>query len=367
MRSTGRNTPSSPARTHPWRNIGVDTVARPQTAANWILIAPVDTESQSRYVPARIATMFGNGTAGRIGDRFMSAVTRARHRIGAHTSAAGGVHRAAEEAAALGCNTLQVFTRSPRMWQGRAPSPESVDHLAELRREHDLNPVAVHGCYLTNLAAADPLVLEKSKRSFRLEIDNARLIGADYLVIHPGSARGQSIEQATEGLASALAEVQRDFDWGTLRLLLENTAGGGATLGRDFAELASIKQAVEARCDAPLGYCIDTAHCFAAGYDVSTAEGLHDTVRAMHEALGMEQVRLMHTNDSKTALGSNSDRHESIGEGRIGSEAFVRILRHPDLRAKPMILETPFIDGSHAENVRRLWALADEAAADRTE
>ena len=287
-----------------------------------------------------------------------------RHRIGAHTSAAGGVHRAAEEAVAIGCNTVQVFTRSPRMWRGTAPSADSVARLAALRREHDLRPLAVHGCYLTNLAAADPEVQRRSRESFRLEIDNARAIGADYLVIHPGSAKGQTRPAAIEVFAAAVAEVQRGFEWGTLRLLLENTAGGGDTLGRSFEELAELSQAVGALCDAPLGFCIDTAHSFEAGYDITTERGLRDTVRSMHQCLGMANVRLFHANDSKTALGSNRDRHESIGDGYIGAEAFARILSHPRLRAKPFILETPFIDESHGENVRRLWDLAGEPLAD---
>lgn len=287
-----------------------------------------------------------------------------RHRIGAHTSAAGGVHRAAEEAVAIGCNTVQVFTRSPRMWRGTAPSADSVARLAALRREHDLRPLAVHGCYLTNLAAVDPEVQRRSRESFRLEIENASAIGAEYLVIHPGSAKGQTRREAVEVFAEALAEVQRGFDWGTLRLLLENTAGGGATLGRSFEELADISQAVRALCDAPLGFCIDTAHSFEAGYDITTEKGLRDTVRSMHQCLGMANVRLVHANDSKTALGSNRDRHESIGDGYIGAEAFARILSHPRLRAKPFILETPFIDESHRENVRRLWELAGEPLTD---
>jgi len=287
-----------------------------------------------------------------------------RHRIGAHTSAAGGVHRAAEAAVAIGCNTVQVFTRSPRMWRGKAPSCESISRLAALRNEHDLHPLAVHGCYLTNLAAANPEVQQRSRESFRLEIENARAIGADYLVIHPGSAKGQSRERAIEVFSAALAEVERGFDWGSLRLLLENTAGGGDTLGRSFEELAELGQAVAALCNAPLGFCIDTAHSFEAGYDISTAKGLRDTVRSMHEHLGMERVYLFHANDSKTEFGSNRDRHESIGDGYIGAEAFARILRHPRLRAKPFILETPFIDESHRENVRRLWDLAGEPLAD---
>ena len=287
---------------------------------------------------------------------------RKKHRIGAHTSAAGGVHRAAQEAIEIGCNTLQVFTRSPRMWRGSAPSEESIRRLNKLRSDHDLHPVAVHGCYLTNLAAADPVIQERSRESFRLEIENARAIGADYLVIHPGSAKGQSRKSAIEVFASALAAAQRGFEWGRLRLLLENTAGGGATLGRTFEELLELRKAVEACCDVPLGFCIDTAHCFEAGYDVSTKVGLRATVGAMSRTLGMKNVRLLHTNDSKTELGSNRDRHESIGDGYIGSGAFARMLRHSWLRSKPFILETPFIDGSHRENVRRLWALADSGS-----
>ncbi len=282
------------------------------------------------------------------------------HRIGAHTSAAGGVHRAAEEAVEIGCNTLQVFTRSPRMWRGSAPSPQSVERLVALRSEHDLAPVAVHGCYLTNLAASDEVVAAKSRASFRLEIENARAIGADYLVIHPGSARGQGTDQAIEAFATAVASVEEGFDWGPVRLLLENTAGGGATLGRSFEELAVLREAVRTRCAAPVGFCIDTAHSFEAGYDISTEQGLQETLSEIRRHLGMDSVHVIHANDSKTDLGSNSDRHESIGEGRIGSEAFARMLAQPDLRDKPFILETPFIDGSHRENVRRLWELAGE-------
>lgn len=285
------------------------------------------------------------------------------HRIGAHTSAAGGVHRAAQEAVRIGCNALQVFTRSPRMWRGASPKPDSVRRLNEIRRKHDLSPLAVHGCYLTNLAAADGTVQEKSRQSFRLEIENAKAVGADYLIIHPGSARGQSTESAIEVFATAVAEVQRGFEWGRMRLLLENTAGGGATLGRSFEELAALREAVAARCDAPVGFCIDTAHSFEAGYDLSLEQGLEDTVALIRKHLGMDSVEVLHANDSKTGLGSNRDRHESIGDGRIGSEAFARMLAHRALRSKPFILETPFIDGSHEENVRRLWALARDGAA----
>lgn len=288
-------------------------------------------------------------------------VTSRKHRIGAHTSAAGGVHRAAEEAVRIGCNALQVFTRSPRMWRGTAPRPDSIRRLDEIRRKHDLWPVAVHGCYLTNLAAADKTVHDKSRQSFRLEIENARAIGADFLVIHPGSARGQATSMAIEVFADAVADVQQGFDWGAMRLLLENTAGGGATLGRSFEELAALREAVARRCDAPVGFCIDTAHSFEAGYDISSEQGLETTAGLIREHLGMDSIHVLHANDSKTPLGSNRDRHESIGDGHIGSAAFARMLAHSEFGSKPFILETPFIDGGHGENVRRLWALAGTA------
>jgi len=283
-------------------------------------------------------------------------------RIGAHTSTAGGVYKAAEEAVELGCNCLQIFTRSPRMWRASAPSARDVARLNELRAEHDLNPLVVHGNYLTNLASNDREIRKNSIQSFRLEIENARAVGADYLVIHPGSAKGQTVGDAIEGLADALVKSQKGFDWGALTLLLENTAGGGATIGRSFEELATLRAAIKQRAKVPLGFCLDTAHCFEAGYDVSTAAGLRAMVREMDLYIGVENVPVIHANDSKTPLGSNRDRHESIGEGFIGAEAFERILRHPKLRRMAFILETPMgEDGTHQANVDRLRGLAPGA------
>ncbi len=280
-------------------------------------------------------------------------------RIGAHTSTAGGVYKAAEEAVELGCNCLQIFTRSPRMWRASVPAAADVARLSELRAEHDLSPLVVHGNYLTNLASADREIRKNSIRSFRLEIENARAVEADYLVIHPGSAKEQTVAKAIEGLAKALVKSQKGFDWGSLTLLLENTAGGGATIGRSFDELATLRAAIEQRADIPIGYCLDTAHCFEAGYDVSTATGLRAMVREMERHIGAENVPVIHANDSKTRLASNRDRHESIGEGFIGAPAFERILRHPKLRRKAFILETPLgEDGTHQANVDRLRELA---------
>ena len=245
------------------------------------------------------------------------------------------------------------------MWRASVPAASAVARLNELRAEHDLTPLVVHGNYLTNLASVDGEIRKNSIRSFRLEIENALAVGADYLVIHPGSAKGQSLDQAIEGLADALVKSQKGFEWGSLMLLLENTAGGGATIGRGFEELATLRRAIEARADVPIGFCVDTAHCFEAGYDVSTASGLRAMVGEMERHIGASNVPVIHANDSKTPLGSNRDRHESIGQGFIGAQAFARILRHPKLRRKAFILETPMDEnGTHRSNVERLWELA---------
>jgi deoxyribonuclease-4 len=280
------------------------------------------------------------------------------YRFGAHTSIAGSLVGAAEEALALGCNTFQIFSRSPRMWRSPPLAPEAVAQLKAFRAGHDLAPLVIHGNYLTHMAAADPVIRRFSINAFRDEVERALAIGADYLVIHPGSFKGQSLEQAIVVLADSIASAARGACWNGLSLLLENTAGGGQTIGRDFPELAAIRERIESKCAIPVGFCVDTAHCFAAGFDVSTTPGLEETLGRIDHFLGLKNVPVVHANDSRTPLGSRVDRHENIGEGGIGREGFRRILRHPKLRGKAFILETPVgKDGTHARNVRALKAL----------
>ena len=290
------------------------------------------------------------------------------YRIGAHTSIAGSLAGAAEEALALGCNTFQIFSRSPRMWRSPPLDLEAVAQLKAFRAQHDLTPLVIHGNYLTNMAAADPVIRRFSIKAFRDEVERALAIGADYLVIHPGSFKGQTLEQAIVVLADSIAAAARGLRWDGLRLLLENTAGGGQTIGRDFPELAEIRERIENKCAIPTGFCIDTAHCFAAGFDVSTVAGLAETLSRIDEFLGLKNVPVIHANDSRTPLGSRVDRHEHIGEGGIGREGFRRILHHPKLRGKAFILETPVgEDGTHARNVKALKELLRRPprAADR--
>lgn len=282
------------------------------------------------------------------------------HRFGAHTSIAGSLANSAEETIDLGCSAFQIFTRSPRMWNSAPLKPEQIEQLRALRKEHDLWPLAVHASYLINLAAVAPDNHQKSVRAFRDEVERAVAVGADYLVFHPGNAKGQEIPDAIEILGKSFAEAVDGTAWNGLTVLLENTAGGGASLGRSFEELAAIRAAIDAEVpDAPVAYCIDTCHLFAAGYDISSAEGLKETLAAIEVTIGLDEVKVIHTNDSKAKLGSNVDRHENIGEGQIGLEAFRRIINHPALRDKPFILETPHDeDGTHRRNTEILKSLA---------
>ncbi len=279
-------------------------------------------------------------------------------RIGAHTSIAGSLERAAEQAAALGCDTFQIFSRSPRMWRAGQLDPAAVERLKEARERFGLAPLVIHGNYLVNLAAADPIVRKKSIAAFRDEVNRAVALGAEYLVIHPGSHRGQTPARAMKTLANSVAKAVRGIRWNNLELLLENTAGGGTSIGRDFSELAELRDMIQKKASVPVGFCIDTAHSYEAGFDVSTSRGLNNTLRLIDDTIGIEAVRVIHANDSKTSLGSNADRHEHIGKGKIGREAFRRMLHHPKLRGKPFILETPQdAGGGHQRNVKALKTL----------
>ncbi len=262
-------------------------------------------------------------------------------RIGIHTSIAGALENAALKAVDLGANTFQIFSASPRMWRAGPPDPGQVAHLKALREDHDLTPLVIHDNYLINLAAAEPAHRSRSIAAFRGEIERALAIGAEYLVTHPGSYKGQTLEAGIEAVARGLAEAARDLKSSRLTILLENTAGSGAQIGSRFEELAQLRALAKPRLGFAIGFCLDTAHSLASGYDVSTAQGLRETVRQAEAVLGLDNVPVIHTNDSKAALGSHVDRHQNIGQGYIGLEGFRRILNHPKLRSKAFILETP--------------------------
>ena len=278
-------------------------------------------------------------------------------RVGVHISIAGGVEHAALRAKELGCDTFQMFSANPRGWRAGVLTPAACEAFREARAAGQLAPVVIHDNYLINLATADPLLREKSINAFRGELERALALGVDYLVTHPGSARGQSISEGIATFVQALRQAAKGLKLDGLTVLIENTAGQGAALGCTFDEVAEIIAA--AKRDLPVGACIDTAHTFEAGYPLHTPAGLAETVKQLAGTIGLENVRLIHANDSRTEFGSRADRHGHIGRGRIGREAFGRIVRHVKLRAIPFICETP-IDrpGDDVRNIRMMRKLA---------
>jgi deoxyribonuclease-4 len=221
---------------------------------------------------------------------------KAIRRLGIHTSTAGSLENAALHAAELGANTFQIFSASPRMWRARLPDPAQIRLLAAARRRFDLNPLVIHVSYLVNLASADPVIRAKSIAAFRGELERAAAIGAEYLVLHPGSCRGRSVEEGIADSVAALRAAAAGFHSRGLTVLLENTAGAGSHLGSRFEELASFRERAGRLTHLPIGYCLDTCHLLAAGFDITTPAGLRETVRSAESLLGLANVRVFHVN-----------------------------------------------------------------------
>jgi len=283
-------------------------------------------------------------------------------RIGVHTSTSGSLERSAISARELGANTFQIFSASPRMWRAKAPDKLQIQLLAAERAKHDLAPLVIHSNYLINLAAAPGEVRENSIKAFSGELERALLIGAEYLVVHPGNHKEQSLEQGLLNVAEAMALAWRDVDESLqakprLKVLLENTAGAGTHLGGDFSDLAIIQQLAGRYLDIPIGFCLDTCHCHVCGFDLASEAGFEDMVAAAAETLGLENIPVIHANDAKAPHKSHLDRHANIGAGYIGLEGFRRILNHPGLREKAFILETP--DDNPGDHLRDIAALKE--------
>ena len=262
-------------------------------------------------------------------------------RIGIHRSIAGSLERAALSAAEVGANTVQIFSSSPRQWKASLPSQPSIRLFQKAREKHDITPVVIHDNYLINLAAADDKIRQKSIGAFRGEIERALAIGAEYLVAHPGNYKGLPVEQGILRFLEGVAEAANGLETKGLKLLIENTVGAGAQLGGRLEELHVMKVYGEKMTDLALGFCLDTCHLLTAGYDISTEQGLERTIAEADHVLGLANIPVIHANDSKAPVGSHIDRHENIGKGFIGEQGFARILRHPKLKSKAFLLETP--------------------------
>lgn len=246
------------------------------------------------------------------------------------------------------------------MWRASTPDPADIHLLKAARQRYDLAPMVIHDSYLINLGSRDPAIRKSSVAAFRGEIERALAIGAEYLVMHPGNYKGQTVEEGLCAVIEGIEEAAQGLSSQHLRILLENTVGCGGQLGSKFEELRALRELTQQRVEIGIGFCLDTCHCFANGaYNVATAEGLEHTVEQIENILGLDHVNVIHTNDSKGGLASRLDRHQNIGEGHIGAEAFRRILQHPKLRDKAFILETPVDNpGDDKKNVDTLKELA---------
>jgi deoxyribonuclease IV len=259
-------------------------------------------------------------------------------RIGVHTSIAGGIEKSLERASALGCNTLQIFSHNPRGWQTKGKSPEECETFRSMRRQLGIEPVFVHSSYLINLASGNRALIEKSRAMVMMEMDIADAIGAEYVVLHTGSAAGDDPVAARKRAALLLSEVSKRGVW-RAGILLENTAGERGDVASKLADISEMIEKVAGGLVA--GVCIDTCHAFAAGYDITSGKGLAGLARGIENYIGRDRVRLIHLNDSKGESGSGTDRHEHIGKGKIGLKGFADLLGLPCFKGVPLILETP--------------------------
>jgi deoxyribonuclease-4 len=265
----------------------------------------------------------------------------AKRRIGIHLSTAGGVFRAAERAHEIGANTFQIFSSSPRMWRAQRLEASHCEQMRLLRKEYDCAPLVIHTGYLVNLCSQTELFLEKSILAFRGEVERALALGAEYLVLHPGSWKGltreEGLRRAAESIARAVDGVR--FDDCDFRVLIENTAGAEFSLGGRFEQVAELIEKLRGL--VPVGACLDTCHCHVAGYDLVSGEGYEETVERVRDSMGLEAVRVWHMNDAKAVRGSRLDRHQHIGDGTMGLEPFRRLLNDRRFAHCAFIAETP--------------------------
>jgi deoxyribonuclease-4 len=265
--------------------------------------------------------------------------------IGAHVSPAGGPANAIARGEALGCQAIQIFNQSPRMWKGRLYRDEEVAAYREALAGSPVRELVIHAIYLINCASEDPEIRDKSRTALTLALQAGDQLGARGVVLHAGSAKGGDIARAVARAGEVIRDALAESD--SCPLHLENTAGSGATLGRSFTELAALFEAAGG--GDRLGLCLDSCHLYASGFDVRTAEGLTETLDECVELIGIDRIGSLHVNDSKTALGSNVDRHAPLGTGELGEEGCAVFLSEPRFVGLPVIFEGPGFGGKQAE------------------
>lgn len=276
--------------------------------------------------------------------------------LGAHMPTAGGHHNAITDGKAIGCQSVQIFTASPRQWRSPSITPELAEKFQQIVAETGITKTVAHDSYLINLAAEPGSdVSAKSRAAFRGEIERAEALGVDFLVSHPGAHGGAGEDVGIARLIESLDIIHQETAGAKVRVAIETTAGQGTYLGGRFEQIARILSGVKD--PERLAVCLDTCHIFAAGYDIRTWEGYEETMRQFDEIIGLQNLQVIHANDSQKAFGSHADRHAHIGDGEIGQEAFRLLVNDPRMAGLPIIVETPESETMHEVNVRRLHDL----------
>ena len=259
--------------------------------------------------------------------------------LGAHMSIEGGVHKAVERAASIGCTTMQMFVKNNTRWKDPPIDEKDAATYKALLSKARIGPVVVHDTYLINLCATNLQILKKSREALKDELDRSEMLGVEYLNFHPGAHMGAGEDEGIKLIAESLNLIHDQTKGYKVKSVLEATAGQGTVVGYRFEQLKAIMDLVEE--NDRMAVCIDTCHVFAAGYDIATEKGYEETFEKFDAIIGLDRLVAFHVNDSKKGLGSHVDRHEHIGQGAIGKEGFRLLMNDSRFGAIPKILETP--------------------------
>ncbi len=271
-------------------------------------------------------------------------------RLGAHVSIGGGIHKAVEREEETGGNCGQIFVGSPRGWKVNQPDEDEVKRFKRLSEEKDIRPWVVHGTYLINLATPKKELGKKSLGAVQSEINATKKLGIPFYTFHPGAHTGAGKDNGIRKVASRLSRLEIPEG---VKVLLENTAGKGTTVGKTFSELSDMIELSD-HGYGKLGVCLDTCHMYSAGYDFSTSNHLEELLGRLEEEIGIKNIHFLHLNDSKYSYASEKDEHEHIGLGEIGDRPFELFINHKNLRNKPMVLETPVDEKGFSWNIEKL-------------
>lgn len=270
--------------------------------------------------------------------------------LGAHLSIADGFDKVITEAKKIGCTAVQFFSKSNRQWQAKLLEPDQVSRFKKAVINSPIKSIIIHACYLINIGSTDPKISNKSIQALCHELERAAMLGADALVLHPGSHKENTPQGCIDIIANNINKVLDMVPMSQTKLILETMAGQGSSIGHSFEQLFSIYQQIAQK--DRIGICLDTCHMFAAGYDIATKTGYENVMQNLDVLFGLHKIGAIHLNDSKKGCGSHVDRHEHIGKGHIGLDVFRQIINDTRLAHVPKILETPLDHpDDHARNI----------------